>query len=339
MLALVLCLGLWACGLNADEMKEILCYGEWVSEDNIDDTIGLGYEQTYPAIRFFIDGYCEVDLALYKDGQLTGSDTNTYTWKIEDGKVALVPVNADSDILYYEYEDGVLVGSARYRDRFTYTHVDSEHRLEDTYDTFSDARLYKEAQALLAEGNWEEAYALFAALGDYQDAEEYASGFYHRVKELHYDSYSISSISKWNYEYFVYYTYDEKGNLICEETVVPERPDAVTPHTWEYAYDENGIMTQATVTNYADSIGKQVTSSTTYEYDPNGLILSWSSVKYSNGAEIPNASDYENTFFDNGCLSYQKSTTVNENSTTIIEHANRYKGFSNQCIRLSLYLR
>ena len=48
MLALVLCLGLWACGLNADEMKEILCYGEWVSEDNIDDTIGF---TTLPSVK------------------------------------------------------------------------------------------------------------------------------------------------------------------------------------------------------------------------------------------------------------------------------------------------
>lgn len=121
---LIICLSLCACAGSGtdDKLKEILCSGEWVSEDNIIE-LGDGYAQAYPTIRFFEDGTLEYELVSYKDGQITSSGTNTKTWKIKKGKVAVIPeiVDSDTDIEYYEYNDGVLIGSAWYCDRFTYT--------------------------------------------------------------------------------------------------------------------------------------------------------------------------------------------------------------------------
>ena len=120
-LLLVFCLSLCACSDNTAELKEILCSCEWVSEDNIIN-LGGGYTQAIPAMRFFEDGTLEYDLVSYKDGQIVSSATKTETWKIEKGKVAVMPetVDSDSDIKYYEYKDGILIGSAKYCDRFTY---------------------------------------------------------------------------------------------------------------------------------------------------------------------------------------------------------------------------
>ena len=326
-LALVLCFGLFACA-NYDEMKEILCTGEWVSFDNVNDKLGTSYAQTYPAMRFFEDGTCEVDYTWYKDGLQTSLNTSKYNWKIEDGKVAVYPdiVDSDSDTQYYEYKDGILIGSAWYCDRFTYAHVstssnqeESSEPLEETQVEPDKGQIYRDALALFEEGKYEESFELFVSLEDYQDAADYVSGFHKRKSKLHHEAYPTSGSVTPSYEYFVNYTYDKQGNLISEETVVPERPDVVVPHMWEYAYDENGIMTQATVTNYTSSTSKEITSSTTYTYDPNGITIGWTYVKYDNGTEARNASDYENTFFDNGCISHQKSTTVTENTTTTTE--------------------
>lgn len=198
---------------------------------------------------------------------------------------------------------------------------DSAELLDKAKLESANAPVYSEALALLAEGKYEDAYSLFVSLENYRDVTDYLSRFCLLKTKLHYDSYSFSfsGANNWNYEYFINYTYDDNGNLIREEKIVPERPDAVAPNMWEYEYDENGIKTRATVTNYTDSDSRQVTSSTTYEYAPNGVTIGWTSVKYDNGTEIRNASDYENTFSDSGCILYQKNTTVTENATTIIE--------------------
>ncbi len=171
-----------------------------------------------------------------------------------------------------------------------------------------NAPIYENAMAYISAKEYVDAYALLQALGDYRDAADYLDKFHLLKTQLHYDSYSLGTYgSKWNYEYFIDYSYDEHGNLICEDKVVPERPDAVAPNTWEYEYDESGIKIRGTLTNYSDSDKRQVTSSTSYEYDPNGITIGWTSVKYTDGVAEHSASNYENIFSDSGCVTYQKT--------------------------------
>ena len=140
LLVLALCLGLTACKFdvapsNRDkEMEEavenerltnIICDGVWVSADHrTTDTESFGFYTVYDTLTFRKDGTCVYTGKTYKDGTLNAEDTFEKSWKIEGGRVAVFPkgVDATANTVYYDYADGVLLGSAPYCDHpFTYT--------------------------------------------------------------------------------------------------------------------------------------------------------------------------------------------------------------------------
>ena len=136
---------------------------------------------------------------------------------------------------------------------------------------------YDKAIALLEEGDYEGAYELFKALGDYEDSETYLKRFHYVPVNVSDKTYSYritlgdnnlpqklvikTSPSHVTYEY----SYDERGNLIKE--IYTDRLKNVS--TSEYAYDTKGDMTSAI---YTDSKGNSVYNHFICEYNENGKL-------------------------------------------------------------------
>ena len=140
LLVAALCVGMTACAFDTDQshkkkeqtnivetdrMAQNLCGGVWVSADHRTTvTIPYGFYTDYPTLTFFENGTCEYSRRQYKDDQLETEDILLATWTVESGWIAVSPSITDpyADTLYYNYVDGVLMGSADYCDHpFTYT--------------------------------------------------------------------------------------------------------------------------------------------------------------------------------------------------------------------------
>lgn len=136
---------------------------------------------------------------------------------------------------------------------------------------------YKKACELLEAGEFEQAKAIFEALGDYKDSKDYLGGFHYIVTLLHAESEdgtarmeltlnesSLPSLVKWymteelgSTEYF----YDEKLNIVKLIEIDEEGVQTVS----EYTYDENNVLTKETKLYYNGSH-----SVYEYTYDENG---------------------------------------------------------------------
>ena len=140
LLALLLGLGMTACRYDSEKLRQnkekadvvenerltqALCDKVWVSDNHrTTNTVSLGVYTDYPTLTFYENGTCVYTGKTYKGGELYSEDTYKKYWKISNGRVAVFPevVESASDTVYYEYADGVLLGSAAYCDHpFTYT--------------------------------------------------------------------------------------------------------------------------------------------------------------------------------------------------------------------------
>lgn len=123
-LALVMCLGLCACGKSAD-LEKTLCSGIWVSSNDI-YKLSANMEQRNISLRFYEDGTCEKTFQFYQGGVPANDPvTNVEYWKIKNGKVAIYPeiVDSDNDVVYFEFTKEKLVGSTFYCDEIIYTNT------------------------------------------------------------------------------------------------------------------------------------------------------------------------------------------------------------------------
>ena len=143
-LAFAMCFSLFACSSRSkkneqDELVSILCDGTWVSYDHTFVLDNINREVFYTTLRFYDDGSCERTAEDYRDGKLTETSTFVEKWKIEDGRIAVFPgtVDSDSDIIYLEYTDGQLIGSAFYDDSFTYTHIPGNTESENATESIT----------------------------------------------------------------------------------------------------------------------------------------------------------------------------------------------------------
>ena len=188
-LALVLCLSLCACGggnkeNEKDDLVSILCSGTWVSYDHIFVLDNINREFFYTTLRFYDDGTCEHTAEDYRDGKLTETSTFREKWKIEDGKIAVFPgtVDSDSDTIYFEYADGMLIGSAWYDDSFTYTHKQSDK--QEQHQETTDEK-YKKAVAFYEAKQYEDALDIFNEIPEYLNSSEYRSSCEKIIAEIH----------------------------------------------------------------------------------------------------------------------------------------------------------
>lgn len=143
---------------------------------------------------------------------------------------------------------------------------------------------YVEAQDLLSAGNYEAAYELFLELGNYEDSEAYLSRFHHVITyrtceyefgdedvlatlEIVFDKNNLptehifttgDSVTGDTFEY------DERGNLIREESTLMEGMTFV----YVYTYDDNNRLVREV---YSDYDGYELI--TEYVYDENGRLV------------------------------------------------------------------
>ena len=121
-LALVICLGICACGSGEAEIEKILCEHKWSSTNDIMEMDSSKLHNLM--LYFYEDGTCERTAQYFRNGVPSNDPVITYeNWRIEGGKVVIFPNTADldTDTVYYEYKDGVLIGSTWYCDRIVYT--------------------------------------------------------------------------------------------------------------------------------------------------------------------------------------------------------------------------
>ena len=138
--ACLLCLGITACRYDAEKIRnnremadaveaerltKILCEGTWVSADHCTtNTISFGFYTVYTTLTFHENGTCVYTGETYQNDQLTEEKTYQKHWEIVNGRVTVYPDATESDAgtVYYDYADGVLLGSAAYCDHpFSYT--------------------------------------------------------------------------------------------------------------------------------------------------------------------------------------------------------------------------
>lgn len=163
---------------------------------------------------------------------------------------------------------------------------------------------YKEAVALLEAGNYEEAKAIFEALGDYEDSQQYLSRFHYFISDVQVESEEgIAKVAVefnetnlparvfWETEEESYtdeYFYDDIGNItrITQIDAEGNRDDydytynekglmILETHSWdeykntyEHVYDENGNLIRTT-----GATKKEVVSTEDYTYDAEGKLI------------------------------------------------------------------
>ena len=103
LLALVLCLGLCACGNSEGKIKEALTKGEWYSDRESDN----GYNRTYNYnIRFYEDGSYKLTYISHTYNwawqQSPETKTETGTWSI-DGKAVTLTSNGAGNVVKLTY--------------------------------------------------------------------------------------------------------------------------------------------------------------------------------------------------------------------------------------------
>lgn len=206
---------------------------------------------------------------------------------------------------------------------------------------------YQKALSLIGEGNYKDAYAIFKALGNYEDAETQLAYFHHVP---------VSSVSKersdrstedletvystelllnekhlpvaflnffWGDEYRTAYVYDENDNMIQETQYYP---DGSVQATFQYTYNDQRQLIQK---EHTDEAGNR--TKTEFFYHDDGLLsyeLSEDSygmttetnytyddngllitVNYADSDGYSNVSTY--TYDDNGtllCVTYSSSS-------------------------------
>lgn len=149
----------------------------------------------------------------------------------------------------------------------------------------TDEEKYSDALAYLEEKKYEEAYAIFKELGDYEDSAKYLSGFYYalmsRTSTTNLDG--LDSVNTLTVEFdsnnlpvkHVYYiskkesydtfAYDDRGNLI-EMSLGFDGDDR---SIYEFTYDENDrLIKEVNTLTYGDTV-----SVVEYVYNEKGLLI------------------------------------------------------------------
>lgn len=143
---------------------------------------------------------------------------------------------------------------------------------------------YTAAVALIANGNYESAYAAFKELGDYKDSEKYLSGFMYFPSVTSYDLYDRSGVmtttfgsynlpvrllskgtidGEGEYTKDGWYSYDSKGNWMRQAVLYND--DFLA---YDYTYDANGDVIKAEYTE-----GGAVVAVHLFAYDENRLLI------------------------------------------------------------------
>lgn len=145
--------------------------------------------------------------------------------------------------------------------------------------TACDDRDYKKAVALLDAGEYEEARELFAALGDYEDSEDYLAGFCYLPYRVDYNYVGrtgtfditfnsdnlivgMSSVSNEGVSSDNVFRYDERGDMVHSETT----KNGVTV-IYDYVFTSDGNFATSV---YTDSNGFNMYH--LFDYDENGNL-------------------------------------------------------------------
>lgn len=145
--------------------------------------------------------------------------------------------------------------------------------------TSCDDRDYVKAVALLDEGKYEEARELFVALGDYEDSEEYLSGFCYLPYRMDYNFVGrtgtfditfnsdnliagMSSVSNEGLASDNVFCYDEHGDMVHIEST--KDGDTIT---YDYVFTSDGNFATSV---YTDSTGAHMYH--LFTYDENGNL-------------------------------------------------------------------